>query len=280
MVRMQIRDDPDDDKPASRRTSLAWDRTRQPKRGILKHKSSTHRRTTSDSTSCICDDKSLLIPSQDIQDILKSMTLDDKSSQTHTTASTDTITVKATKLYNIPYEPCHHYNVSTSLTIRYALSENRITKIRNHESLISFMDIYDLPALLKEVISQYPFIFHDTESNSHNDFYCNAYWAVRITDSIAELVFEKLGLSNDSVITYNPSVDLRVSVRSITETTHILKHQVSVCDWLTTTIGPNYTNTCIPYQLGSLLLKELLKLLDILTCANDMWIEYAVRVLC
>lgn len=278
MVRMQIREDPDDDQPTSRRTSLAWDRTRQPKRGILKH-----RKTTNGifSVSKPMRDDSLLVSSQDIQDILGSMSLNETmSSQLHQSNTDESIEVKASKLYGIPYEPCHHYNVSTSLTIRYALSEHRITKIRNHESLISFMDIYDLPALLKEVIGQYPLIFHETGSNSNNDFYCNAYWAVRLTDSIAELVFEKLGLTNDSVITYNPSVDLRTNVRSITETTHILKHQVSVCDWLTTTIGPNYTNTCIPYQLGSLLLKELLKLLDILTCANDMWINYAVNTLC
>jgi hypothetical protein len=187
------------------------------------------------------------------------------------------ITVKASKLYGSPYENCHHYNTSTSVTIRYGLSSQRIQRIRNHESLISFMDIYDLPALLREVICRST---DDSGESLTNDFYCNAYWAVRLTDTIAELVFEKLSISLDDDITYSPSADLTVCVKSIPETTHILKHQISVCDWLTTTIGPNYTNGNVPYQLGPLLLKELQKLHAILTSANDMWADHAVRLLC
>ena len=254
MVRMQLRDQSgmEEDSPSPLRTSLAWDQTRQPRRGILKHKPPSQRRQP----------QFLTIPP--LQDILDGLSLAE---------TPDPLTVKASKLYGTRYESCHHYNVSTTITMRYGLSSQRITRLREHQALISFMDIYDLPQLLKEVI-------HQQESNLMEDFFCNAYWAVCMTNTIAELVFEKLDINLDDDITYNPSSDLSRSVKSIQETTHILKNQISVCDWLTTTIGPNYMAGNVPHQIGPLLSKELKKLHSVLTTANDMWVEHAVKVLC
>lgn len=267
MVRMQLRENSSED-DTTMRSSAAWDRSRQPRRSILKRRSPSKERTSRGARV----ETHLTVPSCDIQDLLHEMTLSERKP-----TPPRVVTVKASKLYGNPYQNCHHYDVSTSVTIRYGISDQRIRELRNHEALISFMDIYDIPSLLKELVSQNVDVFYEP---GNNDFYCNAYWAVMFTDAIAELVFEKLGICLDSDISYDPTVDIRSCVKSMAEMTHILKDQLSVCDWLTTTIGPNYQNDNIPYQLGPHLQEELNKLLGVLTSSNDKWIEGAVSLLC
>ena len=270
MVRMQLQRKLSEDDNTTMRSSSAWDRLRQPRRGILKRKSPPKNRAGRGLNM----DTHLMVPSDDIQDLLSDMTINDKG---HT--SSRAITVKASKLYGSPYENCHHYDVSTAVTIRYNISDSRIKKIRNHESLISFIDIYDLPSLFREITNQSVESFYE---QTNNDFYCNAYWAVMLTDAIAELVFERFAISLDSEITYDPSPSLWIWDNSdnIATMTHVLKDQLSVCEWLTTTIGPNYQNDNIPYQLGPHLQDELKKVLSIITICNDRWIEGAAKLLC
>ena len=50
--------------------------------------------------------------------------------------------------------------------------DSRIQKIRRHESLVDFTDIYDLPTLFREVTDQSLESFYE---QTNNDFYCNAY---------------------------------------------------------------------------------------------------------
>lgn len=272
MVRMQLQrklSDNDDDS-ATLRSSSAWDRSRQPRRGILKRKSPPKDRARRG----INLETHLMVPSDEIQDLLSNMTIGDSDP-----TSSRTVTVKASKLYGSPYQNCHHYDISTNVTIRYDISDSRIQKIRSHESLIGFTDIYDLPALFREITNQSLESFYE---QTNNDFYCNAYWAVTLTDAIAELVFERFAISLESEITYdpNPSMWLWGGSNNIVTMTHVLKDQLSVCEWLTTTIGPNYQNDNIPYQLGPHLQDELKKVLNIITMCNDKWIEGVVKLLC
>ena len=272
MVRMHLqRKLSDNDDSTTMRSSSAWDRSRQPRRGILKRKSPPKDRSRRIPNL----DTHLTVPSDDIQDLLNEMTINDKE----TITSSKAITVKASKLYGSPYQNCHHYDVSTAFTIRYNISDSRIQKIRRHESLVDFTDIYDLPGLFREVTDQSLESFYE---QTNSDFYCNAYWAIMLTDAIAELVFEKFAISLDSEITYDPtpSVWIWSSPNNIMMMTHVLKDQLSVCEWLATTIGPNYQNDNIPYQLGPHLQDELKKVLSIITMCDDRWIEGAAELLC
>lgn len=288
MVRMQSKDNSMEiDTP--QRSSLTWDKNKQPYKSILKHNMKYSNNIIRKKQGTENGNKIVIVinvpetnkSSDDINDVLDKMTLSEceKSKLSNDSlVSKDKLQIKASKLYGTTYEMCHQYNVSTSITIRYSLSHERIMRLRKHTGLIQFMDIYNLSSLLKEIIQQQPGTYEEPEYN--NDFYCNAYWAVQLTNSIAELVFEKLNIKMEESITYNPCIDLNQTDCEIDEMTHILKHQLSVCEWLTTTIAPNYQNGCIPYQLGPLLVRELQNLLLILTTANDKWIEYAIKVLC
>jgi hypothetical protein len=215
-----------------------------------------------------------MVPSDDIHKMLGDLKISDSVPTT-----SRIVIVKASNLYGSPYQNCHHYDISTNVTIRYDISDSRIQKIRRHESLIGFTDIYDLPALFREITNQSVESFYE---QTNNDFYCNAYWAIMLTDAIAELVFERFAISLDSDITYdpNPSMWLWGGSNNIVTMTHALKDQLSVCEWLTTTIGPNYQNDNIPYQLGPHLQDELKKVLSIITMCDDKWIEGAVKLLC
>ncbi len=270
MVRMQLQRKLSDEDSTTMRSSSAWDRSRQPRRGILKHKSPPKDRVR----RCPNIETHLMVPSDDIQELLSGMTISDSEP-----GASKAITVKASKLYGSPYRNCHHYDISTTVTIKYDLSDSRIQKIRSHESLIGFTDIYDLPALFREITNQSMESFYE---QTNNDFYCNAYWAVTLTDAIAELVFERFAISLESEITYdpNPSLWLWGGSNNIVTMTHALKDQLSVCEWLTTTIGPNYQNDNIPCQLGPHLQDELKKVLSIITMCDDKWIEGAAQLLC
>lgn len=302
---------------ASTRTSLAWDSTRQPRKSILKRR--TLRRTTTLRSALLLpqvneDDEFGIgggrggggsghgagVPTVvSLDEAMNRMSMDEHRLSP---SSHNTVTVKASTLYGAKYDFLQPYQVSTAMTIRYGLSSQRIQRMRDHVALVSFVDIYDLPALIKEVINQYPDVNsqlnamtaddHDLYGDIRaqtgglhtrdviNDFYCNAYWAVKMADAIAELVFEKLSISLDTDITYKASYDSDSMVLSIPETTHNIKSQISLCDWMTSTIAPNYAQGYVPIQIGVKLLQELENLVKCLTCANYMWIDYAVRVLC
>lgn len=299
MVRMQLKDDADD---LSRRTSLAWDKTRKPTKSILKTRSRSRYFSTQD----------LLIPNENnttnheqsvdtdeltMQTLLGNLSLETitrrqtNQTQASTSATAPSPTrVKAGKLYK-PFTFEEHnsayLNNSTSFTIRYAISQHRIKRLTSNQALISFIDIYDIPKMLNEVIWQFNDVSvsvnepdtYMANSQANNIFYCNAYWVIIFIDAITQLVFDKLKIPEETIIQYN-SDRLHFKDCQTDEHTHIIKEQLTICEWLTSTIAPNVEKGFVPYQLGPMLMRELVKLLKIINCENSKWIDDVINLLC
>lgn len=233
------------------------------------HNSTTQDKTNeTNSMSNICVNVNTA-QSMDIQNLM------DKLSINNNTNNTKTI-IKANKLYK-RFDESSSYNNSTSFTIRYGISQQRINSLKNNTSLVNVMDIFDLPTMLNELL-KHKINYYETNTEI-NDFFCNAYWLVALLDTIITLVFDKMNINYTDEICYDPC---RESFKDCSneEHTHILKEQLSVCEWITTTIGPNYEIGEIPYQIFPLLISELKKTLSIITCENSKWLSYVINLLC
>lgn len=295
MVRMQ----PKEIKMESLRTSLAWDRTRMPSKGILKHKPNTSQTSPAQHKRHSHKGVSLLVkhPSTDTDDIINLSSYSPITSPVSSNTTTDIqdllqnlsidntiqnpknpkqITVKAKKLYRL-FDECNCYDISTPFTMKYSLSYQRINKIQNNQALITPNDIYFLPLMIVEVVKQHK----GDEQNPYenNDFYCNAYWVIYLSYTITHLVFEQMNIDRKERITYEAD-KTNFDKCNVLEHTHILRHQLSVCEWLVTTIGPNYLKDEVPYQLGPLLIRELKRLYDIIDANNQIWLSHATALLC
>lgn len=292
MVRMQIKDDADD---LSRRTSLAWDKTRKPTKSILKTRSRSRyfstqdllipneNNTTNHVQSVDMDEQmNTLLGNLSLETITRRQTNQVQASTTSASASSPT-RVKAGKLYK-PFTFEEHnsayLNNSTSFTIRYAISQQRIKRLTSNQALISFIDIYDIPKMLNEVIWQFKDVSVSVNEPdtymANNIFYCNAYWVIIFIDAITQLVFDKLKIPEETIIQYN-SDRLHFKDCQTDEHTHIIKEQLTICEWLTSTIAPNVEKGFVPYQLGPMLMRELVKLLNIIDCK---WIDDVINLLC
>lgn len=206
----------------------------------------------------------------ELQDLIENMSLNENIN------SRNKITVKAKKLYRL-FDHCSYYDVSTHFTIKNSLSYYRIQRFLTNQALISVVDIYNLPLLIHNVIIQHK--GKEQLTNENNDFYCNAYWVIYLTYSITNLVFEKLNISKNTTITYDPN---RVFFEEcdIKEHIHILRHQLSICEWLITTTGPSYRRNDVPYELGLLVVKELKRLYEIIDANNQEWLSNCIYMLC
>ena len=295
MVKLQIMNN---SQYESERTSLSWDRTRKPSKSILKntkhqinyyhnhnykHKRVVVKQYPSSHSSC-----SLTIPmplevneltnekssndETNIQDLLENMTISSKKEP----EIIEQNIIKASKLY-CKFDYCSYYDVSTSFTIQNSLSYFRINKILNNEALINVVDIYNLPSLIMALINQHQGVFQNR--NENNDFFCNSYWVIYLLYSITNLVFEKLGIDRNSYLTFEPNkTDFKDC--DIKEHSHIIRHQLSVCEWLLTTTGPSYVRNDVPHELGRLLVKELIRLYNIIDSNEQSWLSNSIDLLC
>lgn len=288
MVRIQPMNNKHD---ISRRSNLSWDKTRKPTKSILKnvknydnkkHVSILIKHPSTETEDIFEINK--LPPSPEVlntkisndelelQDLLKNLTINPKKE----TEIIEQRITKVSKLYRL-FDHCSYYDVSTSFTIQYSLSYHRINKIINHEALINVVDIYNLPLLIYNVIVQHQ---GDEQTNTeNNDFFCNAYWVIYLTYSITNLVFEKLIIDRKSYITYEPN---RTDFKNcdIKEHTHIIRHQISVCEWLIVTTAPSYRRNNVPHELGMVLIKELKRLYYIIDSNDQIWLNNCIRLLC
>lgn len=298
----------------SQRSSLAWDKNKQPKKGILKHKSKTIKNSniqqpliirlpSNDDNSNIEDNNdnsnnqqsyyNIIKPktkndSNDIQDLMNKLSINQQSNITQHQTYYYT-KINAGKLYR-KFDDSTSYDNSTSFTIRYGLNKQRIQNLRNNQTLINILDIFDISTMLNELINFYNKYCQTITSNDNtddvtsfnnisNDFYCNTYWTISFLETIVKLVFDKMNIKHDDDIMFNSQRIFFKECDNI-EHTHILKEQLSVCEWIITTIGPNYEKDDIPYQLGSLLIREIKKIFYIINTENNKWITYAINLLC
>lgn len=297
MVKLQIMNN---SQYESERTSLSWDRTRKPSKSILKntkhqinyyhnhnhnHKQK-HNRVVVKQYPSSHSSQSLTIPLEtneltnekssndetNIQNLLENMTISSKKEP----EIIEQNIIKASKLY-CKFDYCSYYDVSTSFTIQNSLSYFRINKILNNEALINFLDIYNLPSLIMALINQHQGVFQNR--NENNDFFCNSYWVIYFLYSITNLVFEKLGIDRNSYLSFEPNkTDFKDC--DIKEHSHIIRHQLSVCEWLLTTTGPSYVRNDVPHELVRLLVKELIRLYNIINSNEQSWLNNSISLLC
>jgi hypothetical protein len=298
MVKLQIMNN---SQYESERTSLSWDKTRKPSKSILKntkhqinyyhnHNHNKHKRVVVKQLPSSHSSHPLTIPmpiplevndltneksSNDetiIQDLLENMTISSKKEP----EIIEQNIIKVSKLY-CKFDYCSYYDVSTSFTIQNSLSYFRINKILNNEALINVVDIYNLPSLILALINQHQGVFQNR--NENNDFFCNSYWVIYLLYSITNLVFEKLGINRNTYLTFEPNkTDFKNC--DIKEHTHIIRHQLSVCEWLLTTTGPSYLRNDVPHELGRLLVKELIRLYNIIDSNEQSWLNNSISLLC
>lgn len=247
---------------------MAWDKDRYPTRGILKKRKQPNLAQTAINSLLVNEttatQETLKEDIPDIVNLMNQLSILAKSQPVNTTAG---------KLYQ-KFEDCDYYNVSTPLTLQHQLSRVRIQQLGSHTTFISPNDICSLPTLLDELIK-------DGQFSLSNEFYVDAYWTISLLDIICYLVFETFKMDNTTEVSYDPSkVFEKGNPLDFIEHTHILKDQISVCEWLSTTIGPNYAKEDVPPQLRMMLLRELDKLKQILYAYDEQWLEQTMMVLC
>jgi hypothetical protein len=183
------------------------------------------------------------------------------------------ISTKAKKLYqSFAFEDS--YDESTVLTVKFCLTKERLEALEASKYQLTFADIFDIPEIISIVLDK----AKDDCCGLYNTFFCDAYWLIKYIDAIIHQVFNKFNVSEEQVIFYNPTRNSFDDTReSRLEQTNIIKDHVSYCDWVATTVGPNYKQRNVPEEIKDLFISMITKLNTLLTSENGCgsWINYA-----
>ena len=249
----------------SRRTSKAWDCSRLPSGGILK-KPSSQVYPAIHSTK-----KTRTIPEPETNNLSKmmdSLTL---------VAHSKPILTPVKKLYqSFEYEDT--YNEQTTLTVKYSLTKERLDTLKGAKNQLTFSDVFDIVDMIETVLDMAK---DDTRFNMYSTFYCDAYWLIKYVDVVVSQVFLKFEVEENELLSYNPSKDtFDESHSSRLEQTNIIKDHISYCDWIATTVGPNYKRKNVPAEIKDIFISMISKLNKLLTNENgcSSWITYACEL--
>lgn len=249
-------------KEESRRSSKAWDSSRQPSRGILKSSSLNKlTKTTALKQKQIMEKSEPSATS--LSEMMDSLTL---------VAHSKPISTQVNKLYQ-SYDFEDTYDESTLLTVKYSISKERLQSLEKAKFQPSLGDIYDIEDMIDMVLAK-----KTDENNIYNTFYCDAYWLIKYIDVIVGLVFAKFQLKEDQLISYDPQrKEFDDTTESRLEQTNIIKDHVSYCDWVATTVGPNYKQRNVPSEIKELFVSMIKKLRTLLVEEHGCvpWIIYA-----
>lgn len=249
-------------KVVSRRASKAWDCSRYPSVGILKRP-----------LSQACATNRLVRKTRTIQEsetnnvsnMMESLTL---------VAHSKPIVTQVKKLYqSFEYEDT--YNEETILTVKYSLTKERLDALKEAKNQLTFSDILDILDMIEAVLDKTK---DDTHFFMYNTFYCDAYWLIKYVDVVVNQVFLKFKVEEQEMLTYDPSKDtFDGSHSSRLEQTNIIKDHISYCDWITTTVGPNYKRKNVPVEIKDIVVTMISKLSKLLTneAGCSSWITYA-----
>lgn len=184
------------------------------------------------------------------------------------------INTTISKLYQI-FDFEDIYESNTRLLVKHSITKERIVRIQKNDSIITFSDVFDIQDLLETIIDEGEHL----SNQIHANFYCDSYWLIKYTDVIVIQVFDTFNIEKDTSISFDPNKrHFQSSPDSRLEQTHIIKDHLSYCDWIASTIAPNYKNNNVPDNINILFLRMLKHLHTLLTTSSNdcvSWLDYA-----
>lgn len=247
-------------KDVSRRSSRAWDSTKIPSRGILK-------KSSCQAVSRSSNAKTDIVKGHDnnsLSDMMDSLTL---------VAHSKPVVTDVKHLYQ-SYDYEEAYDETTSLTVKFSITKERLEALQQAKYQLTFSDIFEIQDIIEMVLDE----AKDRNIGLYNTFYCDSYWLIKYIDVVVCLVFQKFDINEDETLCYNPTrrvFDTTLSSRL--EQTNIIKDHISYCDWIATTVGPNYKRKNVPSDIKDIFVTMIKKLRNLLTDENgcSSWISYA-----
>jgi len=250
-------------KEVSRRSSKAWDCSRLPSRGILKKPSFQV------SHAC-CYGKTKIekeCEQSNLSKMMDSLTL---------VAHSKPVVTEVKKLYQ-SFEYEETYDESTILTVKFSLTKERLDALKEAKNQLTFSDIFEIPDIIDMVLDK----AKDDIFGLYNTFYCDAYWLIKYVDIIVNQVFMKFKINDCDMLTYDPNRNVfDDTTSSRLEQTNIIKDHISYCDWIATTVGPNYRQKNVPAEIKDIFITMITKLKKLVTDENgcSSWITYACNL--
>jgi len=186
------------------------------------------------------------------------------------------------------YEP-YYSSIPTPLTITTNLNQETLDTILE-AGLFNINDLVSLPKRLRTILChiEEPNDDSDYETSDNQDendlttFFVDSYWLIKLLDTIiTKIAKEYRDIPNpfDGNITFQPGkTDFQTDKEGVIEQTHVLKDQVSLCEWIITSLSGNSNgNSKPPVLCIKTLIANIRKVIALLETNNQQWIEFAIK---
>jgi len=185
------------------------------------------------------------------------------------------------------YEP-YYSSIPTPLTITTNLNQETLDLILE-TGLFNINDLISLPKRLRTILCHIEEANDDSEvsdniedDNRSTTFFVDSYWLIKFLDTIiTKIAKEYRDIPNpfDGNITFQPGkTDFQKDKKGIIEQTHVLKDQVSLCEWIITSLSGNSNgNNKPPILCVRTLIANIRKVIALLETNNQQWIEFAIN---
>lgn len=178
------------------------------------------------------------------------------------------------------YEPLYK-NVSTPLTLSLNLNEENLEILLN-SNWINYENLVYIPLHLRNLICKVDECNEVTEK-IETSFYIDSYWLIKFIDIMIAKIVKSYGEEGKSYF-FDGDIKFDVnknyfdnSEQDNIEQTHIIKHNISLCDWLSSSIIGTFPADKIPIHCAKIFVKHLKHIVDLIENNEQKWIEFAIN---
>lgn len=215
------------------------------------------------------------------KDVFDFTTMFDSLNQTKDTNKNKNININGKQHYKrYDYEPFYK-NVSTPLTLSLNLNEENLEILLN-SNWINYENLVYIPLHLRNLICKVDECNEVTE-NIETSFYIDSYWLIKFIDIMIAKIVKSYGEEGKSYF-FDGEISFDVTKKYFDkseeeniEQTHIIKHNISLCDWLSSSIIGTFPADKIPIHCAKIFVKHLKHIVDLIENNEQKWIEFAIN---